>query len=1282
MLPANSQMSALRSPTTNPDEITGTGSSSGRVGSLYGRAVNYLKRYFSYLDSTSIPDTTCLSKRTCCSSVSDQADDYSPPIRHQLGGKGLFLQRMKEAGLRVPAFRCVTTQLVHALEQHPLDPHSLTRYLPDIAYEPGVHSSLTLIREYLNTLPPSEPVKRAGVLTGLAEFIASDDFYQQVKESEAAQQITDLRRQLDNFSLSQPIIVRSSGINEDNYGDAQAGKYLSLVQEEDDVLRTCLKVMASGYRPEVCPEGIPQPMALIIQECIDCQYGGVVMSFQSFQDGTIRVEFTQGQPRGVVAGHSGNTPHRIDISDEEGPDSYQYFPGTISSHFVLNKNNHGYSETRIDNVGAQPDDGEQLLGDQTVSDLREMATTLENLLFCPVDAEFAINRKWQLFPVQVRPVTRLSGGMDFALSIPEETIATGTGVSEGFCTGTLWLARRQKADSMPEGAIVVAPHAEDWMLEPGFLKRVGGFVIANGGFNDHVAILMKQEQKTLMLAGGQLAAVEAQVGQQATLACARFNDKPGAFIVAGDLTGTLASHRSLSSAVSDVPLAKAVPSRNDLSFPEGTFLQVASGFKWLTDQNARLLAFFAPGGGLDGLANPLKLSMSPQRSRILAETKVSVNRLVYGAEALLQGYWAFLQLAGEKGSPEVQLLRDELQQLISRFETLQKTIQSGLESVILPMQAAEEGRPFPGIFRQWLADCHKLQSDLQSLNPWKAEQVLSVHELIFALHQRFVEALAPVTLASGQGRISTEKKITYVDCTTPGGSDGKVPLLRQSGKALLEQSRHPVTVVSLDDALLVNLELGHHLGLIEALECAEGGKERTLRLRFSDRFRSPDGYQQPGKLKRMWFLARLLKAIELDKEADGMKISVNPAVGEMIVECSRMSSRKILQQAFEKLIMALYSTYSLDLYIRNIALFEGDQWCFNLLAQRLDSDVVTEADRFAFQKCLIQHGLCTLYYSAAIGISDACYSFLSDHQQQFINHSRRFFRSEKNFSEVLMSDEVGEDTRREVLHHFLWLNPDEATPLFELVYPRLRGQYYIIKPSWDYTLMFDVPPGQALPDHKEKVRNVVVKEGLTYASQQVRNDKSLVLATLARHPDNLKYASEKLKNDKVVVMAAVTQNGFSLKYASPKLQDNYEIVMAAVTIHGSYLEFASPRLRDNYEIVMVAIKRDGIHLKYASPRLRDNEEIVRAAVAAYSGPVSYASERIRSDKNIIKKLIAVNIDILRNVRKTLLNDRESMLDLIEQDSFAFLYASDELKQYKAFIEAAKKRNPEVIRHLK
>ncbi|WP_252176069.1 PEP/pyruvate-binding domain-containing protein [Endozoicomonas sp. 4G] len=1011
-------------PTTNPNQDTWSGSPTNRPESEP-------KRHFDCLDPSGAPTIqTPLAKRLCRLSVSDQAGT----LREQLGGKGMFLQRMKDAGLDVPPFQCVTTQVVKALEEHPLNPHSLARYLPDIVCEPGAQTSLAHIREYLNTLPPSEHVKRTEVLKGLAEFITSDDFYQQAKESEAAQQIRDLRGRLDNPSLSPPVIVRSSGVHEDNYGDAQAGKYLSLVQEEGDVLRTCLKVMASGYRPEVCPAGVPQPMALIIQECIDCQCGGVIMSFGSFRNGTIGVEFTRGQPRGVVAGLSGNTPHRIDISYEEGPDSYQYFPGTISSHYVLRKSGNGYSETRIDNADTEKDDVSHLVTDKMVSDIRNMVTKLEDLLLCPVDAEFGINPEGELCVLQVRPVTQLSGDMDFAMPIPEEAIATGSGVSEGFCTGTLWLAEKGKADAMPEGAIVVAQHAEDWMLEPQFLKRVGGIVIARGGSNDHFAIGMKQQQKTLMLAGDQFEALAAQAGQQATLACARFDDEPGAFIVAGDISAKLASYRKLSNSF-DVPQTKAIPSRDDLTFPEGTFLEVASGFKWLTDQNARLLAFFAPGGGLDCLANPVKLSMSPQRSRILAETKDNVNQLVHGAEALLQGYRAFLQLAGEKGSPKVQLLRDELPQLSNRFETLQKTIQSGLDSVILPMQAAEEGRLSPRIFRQWLADCHNLQSDLQALNPKKAEQVQSVHELIFALHQRFLEALAPVTLASGQGRISTEKKITYVDCTTPGGSGGKVLLLRQSGKELIEQSECPITVVSMDDALMVNLMLGDHASLIELLEQADGGKGRTLRLKFSDELNKPGVAYKSGKLKRMWFLAQFLKAIELDENSDPMKISCNAVAGEMTVEFPHMKSRKTMQHAFEKLLIVLNGMFCLDTCFEKIAIFGRDQWDFNVLAQHLNCDVTTEADRFAFQ-----HSLFSIFYLQSLQSIPPCYTLLSNHQQ-FIHHAHRLVvclslasskkASKRSFREVFMSDEMSEDIRRELLQHLVLLDPRRGKRLCE-----------------------------------------------------------------------------------------------------------------------------------------------------------------------------------------------------------------------------------------------------------
>ena len=60
-------------------------------------------------------------------------------------------------------------------------------------------------------------------LAGLSQFITSRDFYELVKESEAARKVRNLMPLL-------PFIVRSSSINEDNYGDAQAGKYLSKVQ--------------------------------------------------------------------------------------------------------------------------------------------------------------------------------------------------------------------------------------------------------------------------------------------------------------------------------------------------------------------------------------------------------------------------------------------------------------------------------------------------------------------------------------------------------------------------------------------------------------------------------------------------------------------------------------------------------------------------------------------------------------------------------------------------------------------------------------------------------------------------------------------------------------------------------------------------------------------------------------------------------------------------------------------------------------------------------------------
>ena len=1148
-----------------------------------------------------------LSARRICLTIAPDPDKTSAlSLRESIGGKGMFLRRMQETGLPVPPFQCVTIEMVEAIEQEPLYTHCLAPYMPGIDDELAQETSLADIKAHIKALPAANQDQRTHWLAGLAQFIASHDCYELVKGSAAARRIRSLDIPLP------PVIVRSSGINEDNYGDAQAGKYLSEVQGDKDVLRTCLKVMASGYRPDVCT-GL-QPMALIIQHCIDCRYGGVAMSYQSLQDDTIRVEYAPGQPRGAVAGLSDTRAHRIDIG--RGTEQPEFTPGQVSSRFVLRKNGDGgYTEAKTGSLTT--DSEEQRLSDDLVAELRKTMTTLEDLLLCPVDVEFAIDHQGRLFLLQVRPITRLSGGMEFAMPMPSDTVATGEGVSEGYCTGTLWPARNP--GTMPEGAIIVARHGEPWLLEPECLRRAAGFVFAAGGSNDHVAISLRQAGKPCLLAGEQYPVVTARYGQQATLACARFNGTPQAFIVEGDFSAQLTQHRKASFASEAVKCPEVPASRDDLLLPEGTFDQVDTGFRWLTEQNARLLAFFTPGGRLDCLSSPITLSMTAHRSKIVTAARASIGQLVQGTEALLHGYQAFLQPADNQ-ERQIKSLLNELPELISRFGVLKQTITSKLDKITSYLNNNSEPAKFSGSFREWMATCQQLKSCLQALHPGEAHLVQSVHDLIFALHRRFVAALASVTLTSGQGRVTRQGKTTCIDCFPPG-EEG---LLTASGKASLERMPIKVTLVNMVDALIVNMRLGNHIATIELLEHAEGGKGRTLRLKFSDKFRDADGSKKPGKLKRMWFLVQLLKTTGVNKDVGDMKVCINPAAGEMIVECSRMASRKTLQDAFEILVALFDDLEDLDCQLGTTPLFAGEQWDFNKLAQCLDNDDSTQADIFAFNQCL---------FKIAFSNRDktpSCHRFLGHRYQKFIDHAQRLRNFTGSYQEMLlqMGDEIDQDTRRALLHHFLFFNSDVATYLLEQEY-NLQNTCFVLRHSHSYSLQFHSPPDQPpLSDkHRKKLKRVLLERGFKLASQILRNDKGIVLPLLKKKGSELKYVGEILKCDKEVVMAAVCVHGYSLRYATPELQDDDEVVMAAI---------------ENYP-----------------------------------DAIFFASERIKNDKNYIQYFINVAIDKLGYFSQSLFHDREYMLSIIEYDARAYFSCVNELRDDPSFLDTAIRCNPEV-----
>ncbi|WBA88815.1 hypothetical protein O3276_11685 [Endozoicomonas sp. GU-1] len=275
------------------------------------------------------------------------------PNRKWLGGKGMFLTLMKNAGLTVPPFRCIETSIVQNLEALPFDASPLLAMLDDGHEFPHTTASLVNIRQWITQMSPAgnplgKPTTRQQRwLDALSSFIAGADFYQQISALPIADQIRTIHQDLctDLAKSDSPIIVRSSGVAEDSFGNAQAGKYQSLVHDQADIVAICLKVLASAYRSAVFSPTAPQGMAIILQQCIQCCVGGVGMSYRRIDDGTLLIECGSGQPKTVVSGQYGITPHGYEIKRNGKQWEATFNPGNFEYGFILRANeNGGYEE--------------------------------------------------------------------------------------------------------------------------------------------------------------------------------------------------------------------------------------------------------------------------------------------------------------------------------------------------------------------------------------------------------------------------------------------------------------------------------------------------------------------------------------------------------------------------------------------------------------------------------------------------------------------------------------------------------------------------------------------------------------------------------------------------------------------------------------------------------------------------------------------------------------------------------------------------------------------------
>lgn len=215
----------------------------------------------------------------------------------------------------------------------------------------------------------------------------------------------------------------------------------------------------------------------------------------------------------------------------------------------------------------------------------------------------------------------------------------------------------------------------------------------------------------------------------------------------------------------------------------------------------------------------------------------------------------------------------------------------------------------------------------------------------------------------------------------------------------------------------------------------------------------------------------------------------------------------------------------------------------------------------------------------------------------------------------------------------------------------------------------------------------IKKNGLVleFASQDVKENKDVVLEAIRKSPPALRFASTGIRktinecglgmeewrgNDREAVLVAVNQRGHALEYASIELQGNPDIVLAAVRNRWSALQFASESTRNDKEIILTAIVQDGQALQYASKLLQNDPEVVLAALKQKPEALRYASR-----------------DILQRVQKCELAsgevwagyDKNKALSAVQKDGLALQFVSDELKSNTEVVLAALKTSPTAVK---
>jgi hypothetical protein len=158
----------------------------------------------------------------------------------------------------------------------------------------------------------------------------------------------------------------------------------------------------------------------------------------------------------------------------------------------------------------------------------------------------------------------------------------------------------------------------------------------------------------------------------------------------------------------------------------------------------------------------------------------------------------------------------------------------------------------------------------------------------------------------------------------------------------------------------------------------------------------------------------------------------------------------------------------------------------------------------------------------------------------------------------------------------------------------------------------------------------------------------------------LKYFSDDIKQDKELVLEFIKNDPYNLRWSHVKFLDDKDIIMLVANKYGYIVESISDKLADDDDILDIAISNNKSAIKYASERIQNCHNDLLQEVNTYliwtaNTPLKhdyYLDEKLTDDKYVkMRYLHKKHIEEEENIRQEEIKEYNKKLELIKKSSY-------------------------------